>query len=188
MQHPLLLAPTLPPLAAAPSAADADFESNFLGPIAPFPAPPTAPAADVGAVVAAPRKPPVPLDLLVPPGARVIAVTGPNTGGKTVALKALGLAALMAKAGLYLPVATSIAESRGAESRGDEAGGDENRGEEGGVQPPAPALAWFDLVLADVGDGQSLQQNLSTFSGHVRRIQSILGAATENSLVLLDEV
>lgn len=57
---------------------------------------------------------------------------------------------------------------------------------EGGTQ--RPALAWFDQVLADVGDGQSLQQSLSTFSGHVRRLRGILAAATPHSLVLLDEV
>lgn len=52
----------------------------------------------------------------------------------------------------------------------------------------APAVAWFDSVLADVGDGQSLQQSLSTFSGHIRRVRAILAAVTPRSLVLLDEV
>jgi dsDNA-specific endonuclease/ATPase MutS2 len=49
-------------------------------------------------------------------------------------------------------------------------------------------MLWFDQVLADIGDAQSLQQNLSTFSGHIRRIKAILAAATGRSLVLLDEV
>ena len=52
----------------------------------------------------------------------------------------------------------------------------------------APVLMWFDLVLADLGDSQSLQQSLSTFSGHVRRVQAVLAAATPHSLLLLDEV
>ena len=52
----------------------------------------------------------------------------------------------------------------------------------------APAVVWFDMVLADVGDGQSLQQSLSTFSGHIRRVRAILAALTRRSLVLLDEV
>ena len=50
-----------------------------------------------------------------------------------------------------------------------------------------PVLAWFDRVLADVGDGQSLQQSLSTFSGHVRRVRNIMAHATRRSLVLMDE-
>ena len=58
-----------------------------------------------------------------------------------------------------------------------------------GKEPQAvPAVAWFDAVLADVGDGQSLQQSLSTFSGHIRRVRAILSAITPHSLVLLDEV
>lgn len=74
---------------------------------------------------------------------------------------------LMAKAGMFLPL---LAPPGGA--------------------PPAepPQLLWFDRVLADVGDGQSLQQSLSTFSGHVRRLRLMLGAATPRTLALLDEV
>jgi DNA mismatch repair protein MutS2 len=106
---------------------------------------------------------PKPLDLRVPAGKRVVAVTGPNTGGKTVCLKVAGLMALMAKAGLLLPVDA----------------------DPGG---PSPSLHWFDSVLADIGDSQSLQQSLSTFSGHVRRLRRVLGAAGPLSLVLLDEV
>jgi DNA mismatch repair protein MutS2 len=94
-----------------------------------------------------------------------------------VTLKTAGLVALMAKAGLYLPIDAASSSS------GD--GG----GSEGGQEGHATVrLAWFDRVLADIGDAQSLEQSLSTFSGHVRRIQRILGAATPASLVLLDEV
>ena len=98
---------------------------------------------------------------------RVVAITGPNTGGKTVTLKSVGLAALMARAGLFLPCSGT------------------------------PRLPWCALVLADIGDEQSLQQNLSTFSGHIRRIARILaalpaggeeGLAAGPALVLLDEV
>ena len=105
--------------------------------------------------------PPRPVDLTVPPGVTVVAVTGPNTGGKTASLKALGLSALMAKAGLFLPQAPADAEQPGAVA-----------------QQGQQALLWFDRVLADLGDGQSLQQSLSTFSGHVRRIRNVLAAAT----------
>ncbi|MCP9917846.1 endonuclease MutS2 [Cyanobium sp. ATX 6F1] len=107
----------------------------------------------------------VPVTVKVGSELRVVAITGPNTGGKTVTLKSVGLAALMARAGLFLPC--------------------------GGT----PRLPWCDQVLADIGDEQSLQQNLSTFSGHVRRIARILTALPEHpseaagaSLVLLDEV
>jgi len=104
----------------------------------------------------------VPVSLTVSPELRVVAITGPNTGGKTVTLKSLGLAALMARAGLWLPCSGT------------------------------PRLPWCCQVLADIGDEQSLQQNLSTFSGHIRRIARILEAlatpAQGASLVLLDEV
>jgi DNA mismatch repair protein MutS2 len=106
----------------------------------------------------------VPVSLLVAGELRVVAITGPNTGGKTVTLKSVGLAALMARAGLFLPCSGT------------------------------PRLPWCSQVLADIGDEQSLQQNLSTFSGHIRRIARILealpgsGAAGGASLVLLDEV
>jgi len=102
----------------------------------------------------------VPIDVQIAPSLRVIAITGPNTGGKTVTLKTLGLAALMARAGLFVPAREPV------------------------------ELPWFATVLADIGDEQSLQQNLSTFSGHIRRIGRILDAlaAEANALVLLDEV
>ncbi|ABW28449.1 endonuclease MutS2 [Acaryochloris marina] len=100
----------------------------------------------------------VAIDVTIQPQIRVVAITGPNTGGKTVTLKTLGLATLMAKVGLFVP-----------------------------AQEPVE-LPWFDQVLADIGDEQSLQQSLSTFSGHIRRIQEIIAALTDQSLVLLDEV
>jgi DNA mismatch repair protein MutS2 len=91
-------------------------------------------------------RPVVPVSVRVTSELRVVAITGPNTGGKTVTLKSLGLAALMARAGLFLPCSGT------------------------------PKLPWCGLVLADIGDEQSLQQNLSTFSGHIRRIARILAA------------
>ncbi|QVL54325.1 MAG: endonuclease MutS2 [Cyanobium sp. M30B3] len=114
-------------------------------------------------------QPVVPVSVAVGPQLRVVAITGPNTGGKTVTLKSVGLAALMARAGLFLPCAGT------------------------------PRLPWCAQVLADIGDEQSLQQNLSTFSGHIRRIARILAAlpsvgtaasavAGGAALVLLDEV
>ncbi|CAD5940179.1 Endonuclease MutS2 [Planktothrix agardhii] len=108
--------------------------------------------------------PVVPIDVIVNPKIRVVAITGPNTGGKTVTLKTIGLAALMAKVGLFIPAREPV------------------------------EIPWFDQVLADIGDEQSIEQNLSTFSGHIRRISRILEAInpqTENrfsSLILLDEV
>jgi len=108
----------------------------------------------------------VPVTLAVASPLRVVAITGPNTGGKTVTLKSLGLAALMARCGLFLPCSGT------------------------------PRLPWCGQVLADIGDEQSLQQNLSTFSGHIRRIARILDALPSEvrsapqgaDLVLLDEV
>lgn len=103
----------------------------------------------------------VPIDATIPPQIRVVTMTGPNTGGKTVTLKTLGLAVLMAKVGLFVPAREPV------------------------------ELPWFSQVLADIGDEQSLEQNLSTFSGHIRRICRILEALSESgdrSLVLLDEV
>ncbi|OKH54825.1 endonuclease MutS2 [Calothrix sp. HK-06] len=108
----------------------------------------------------------IPVDLLVQPETRVVTITGPNTGGKTVTLKTLALAALMAKAGMFVPAREPV------------------------------ELPWFDMILADIGDEQSLQQSLSTFSGHIRRISRILNElgrdatcrVSTSSLILLDEV
>ena len=90
--------------------------------------------------------PVIPVDLLISPHIKVVTITGPNTGGKTVTLKTLGLAALMAKVGLFIPAREPV------------------------------EMPWFDQILADIGDEQSLQQSLSTFSGHIRRISRILNA------------
>ncbi|KAL5774491.1 hypothetical protein ACOSP7_012048 [Xanthoceras sorbifolium] len=101
---------------------------------------------------------PIPIDIKVEHGTRVVVITGPNTGGKTASMKTLGLASLMSKAGMYLPAKNH------------------------------PRLPWFDLVLADIGDHQSLEQNLSTFSGHISQIIEILEIVSRESLVLIDEI
>jgi dsDNA-specific endonuclease/ATPase MutS2 len=100
----------------------------------------------------------VPLDFELGNGTRGVVVTGPNTGGKTVALKTVGLLSLMAQSGLHVPAdADSV-------------------------------FALHDQFLCDIGDGQSISENLSTFSSHMKNIIEILGSATEDSLVLLDEL
>jgi len=99
----------------------------------------------------------VPITLELDPPRRQLIITGPNTGGKTVSLKTVGLLALMAQSGLPVPA---------------------DRAE----------LPIFDAILADIGDYQSIEQNLSTFSAHVTNIDFISRTATANSLVLLDEL
>ncbi len=96
--------------------------------------------------------------LQLEPGERTLLVSGPNTGGKTVLLKAIGLLAMMAQCGVPVPVA-------------------------GGSVLPV-----FDDVFADVGDEQSIEASLSTFSAHLKNQGEILRLATHNSLVLMDEV
>ncbi|HNN98422.1 MAG TPA: endonuclease MutS2, partial [Pseudomonadota bacterium] len=92
------------------------------------------------------------------PSRGTLIISGPNAGGKTVSLKLTGLCVLMARVGLLLPV------------------------QEGS------SLPWFDEVLTDVGDDQSLEKNLSTFSAHIHNLRRFLAAARPGTLVLLDEI
>jgi len=100
----------------------------------------------------------VPIDVRVGPEARVVVITGPNTGGKTVALKTVGLATLLTQAGLPVPAS------------------------------PDSEVPVYESVYADIGDEQSIAQDLSTFSAHVLRLRRILDQAGPRSLVLLDEI
>ena len=101
----------------------------------------------------------IPLDLELPPRTRTLAITGSNTGGKTVAIKTIGLLALAAQSGLPVPVASDS------------------------------LFEIFDHILADIGDEQSLAENLSTFSGHLANIGEILRVTQQGKcLVFLDEL
>ena len=96
-------------------------------------------------------------DVVVAAG-QTLLVSGPNAGGKTVALKATGLAALMVRAGLHIAA------------------------ESGSI------MGWFDDVRTDIGDAQNLEQNLSTFTGHVKNLTEFLAAAAPGVLILIDEI
>jgi DNA mismatch repair protein MutS2 len=100
----------------------------------------------------------VPVDLILPASGRVLIITGPNTGGKTVTLKTVALFALLNQSGWPIPAGEPT------------------------------VLPVFDYIGCDIGDEQSLDQSLSTFSAHMTNIARILDAATERSLVLLDEL
>ncbi|MBS1997887.1 MAG: Smr/MutS family protein, partial [Cyanobacteria bacterium SZAS LIN-2] len=109
-----------------------------------------------------PPRPVISSDVGLSGGAFTLVITGPNTGGKTVLLKLIGLTALMVRAGLLIPAASGS------------------------------SVSLFDLVCADIGDEQSLEQSLSTFSAHMKNIVEIVSAASSEGgkkmLVLLDEV
>ncbi len=101
---------------------------------------------------------PVPLDLELDRDTPLLLVTGPNMGGKTVAIKTTGLVALLAMAGLPVPAAEGT------------------------------RIPWFDHVVCDIGDEQSLMEDVSTFLSHLRRVSEAISVATPTSLVLLDEL
>ena len=100
----------------------------------------------------------VPLDFQIGDGMKGVVITGPNTGGKTVALKTVGLLSMMAQSGLHVPT------GEGSE------------------------FCMHNVILCDIGDGQSITENLSTFSSHIKNIIDILYNTNDESLVLFDEL
>ncbi|MGB9721464.1 MAG: endonuclease MutS2 [bacterium] len=104
------------------------------------------------------KKEVIPLNLSMPDEKKVLLISGPNAGGKTVVLKTVGLLSLMAKCGLFIPA------------------------DEGTTMP------FFSEIYADIGDEQSLESDLSTFAGHIMQIKNALESNNANNLVLLDEL
>lgn len=100
----------------------------------------------------------VPLDLTLESAERALVVTGPNTGGKTVLLKTVGTIVLMAQSGIVPPVAAGT------------------------------TLPWYDFVIADIGDTQSIAEDLSTFTAHLTRLRTATRAAGPSTLILVDEI
>ncbi len=103
-------------------------------------------------------EPLVPFDLLLNPGEHTLLITGPNAGGKTVLIKAVGLISAMAQAGILPPVG------------------------------PGSTIPVFDAIIADIGDEQSIDASLSTFTAHLRNLTEILEGARRESLCLIDEI
>ena len=99
----------------------------------------------------------VPMTLTLASGSRVLVISGPNAGGKTVVLKTVGLLALLAQSGVPVPAAEAD-------------------------------FPWFETVLADIGDAQSIEASLSTFSAHIETLKGMLSAAEGRSLVIIDEL
>ena len=100
----------------------------------------------------------VPLNLEIGPSWHILVITGPNTGGKTVALKTVGLLSAMQQCGIHIPADSGS------------------------------SLPIFDAIFADIGDQQSIETSVSTFSSHIRSLSEMLTHSTEQSLVLLDEI
>lgn len=136
-RHPLLLARVRERLRS-----EAELESDDTGPVNGVSSP----------------SDPVPIDILLVPSTHVLIITGPNTGGKTVALKTAGLLAAMAQAGLHIPA------------------------------HPESRLPVFQTLFADIGDEQSISASLSTFSAHITNVVSMYRDLALPALVLLDEV